>query len=204
MMDRRKQRSSAKMERVKQAALELFSAHGADKVSMDEIAAKANVSKVTIYKYFGSKEDLYAQVIDLFVDKTLAAADDLLNREMDFLEKLKLLLSSQTNASQWVSFDELFRVWEQDGQAVRNVGESVQTRVKAVMYRFYEEGKREGYIDEDVSIDILYLYAEIFRAGFKVLSDDLESMLANQEMREQLYDLYFFGFINRRKSQASS
>ncbi|BCJ46805.1 TetR family transcriptional regulator [Actinoplanes ianthinogenes] len=41
-----------------ETAIELFVERGFDNVAMAEIAAAANVSKTTVFNYFGSKEDL--------------------------------------------------------------------------------------------------------------------------------------------------
>ena len=41
------------------AARELFSKYGYKKVSMDEIALKANVTKKTVYSYFNDKDSLF-------------------------------------------------------------------------------------------------------------------------------------------------
>ena len=45
-----------KKEDILKAAKELFSMYGYKKVSMNEIAEKANVTKKTIYSYFKDKE----------------------------------------------------------------------------------------------------------------------------------------------------
>lgn len=189
-MDKRQDRTLSKIKAIKRAALELFTSHGVDKVSVDEIAAKAHVSKVTLYKYFGTKEALYAEVLNLFVDETLAATETVLNSDQNFLEKLKSLLRLQADAFQWINADELFKLWEGE------MAENIQTKVKSLVYRFYEEGKNNGYIDETLSFDMLYLYSEIFRAGFK--SKSIDSLLTDQKVLDQLYDLYFFGFIKRK------
>lgn len=47
-----------KEEQIINAARELFRAYGFKKVSMDEIARKAGVTKRTVYKYFSSKQEL--------------------------------------------------------------------------------------------------------------------------------------------------
>ena len=197
-MDRRRQRSLNTIKRIKQAALELFSAHGVDKVSMDEIAARAKVSKVTIYKHFGSKDELYADVLNLFIDETLAASEAILNSKQDFLDKLKALLRLQFDSTTLVSFARLYELWEANPPGAQNANERLQAQVKALIYRFYEEGQRQGYIDENIPFDLLYLYADIFRAGFQARAMDLESALVDAATLEALYDLYFFGFIKRK------
>ncbi|MEV4760778.1 helix-turn-helix domain-containing protein [Micromonospora sp. NPDC049559] len=45
-------------EAISSAAISLFLAHGFDKVSVAQIAAAAEVSKPTLFKYFASKEEL--------------------------------------------------------------------------------------------------------------------------------------------------
>lgn len=52
-------------------ALELFLAHGFDAVSVADVAAAAEVSKPTLFRYFPSKEDL---VLDRFADHQDEAA----------------------------------------------------------------------------------------------------------------------------------
>lgn len=48
-----------KEEKILNAAIKLFLDQGVKKTTMDDIAARANVSKVTIYKYFTDKDTLY-------------------------------------------------------------------------------------------------------------------------------------------------
>lgn len=191
-MDKRKQRSQKKQDHIKKIALELFSTYGFDKVSMDEIAEKAGVSKVTIYKYFGSKDDLYAEVISIFIDETLSASEAALNSDMPFLDKLKFMLTTQAESSSLVSFDTLYQVWENDDTA-----QKIQERVMNLMHQFYEEGRSKGLIHEHVTFETVMQYSEIFRAGIKATFLDKHLPLDKQVL-DALYDVYFFGIIKRK------
>ncbi|GAA0388480.1 TetR family transcriptional regulator [Microbispora corallina] len=60
------------------AAISLFLAHGFDQVSINDIAAAAEVSKPTLFRYFASKEDL---VLHRFADHNGEAARVVRDRE---------------------------------------------------------------------------------------------------------------------------
>ena len=53
-----------KQEQIIQAARKLFNKFGYKRVSMDEIAKEAGVTKKTVYSYFASKEDLLKYFIN--------------------------------------------------------------------------------------------------------------------------------------------
>jgi TetR/AcrR family transcriptional regulator, mexJK operon transcriptional repressor len=64
--------SERKHEAIARAALQLFSQDGYERTSVDAIAAKAGVSKRTVYSHYGDKENLFLSV----VRDTLAAMRD--------------------------------------------------------------------------------------------------------------------------------
>lgn len=56
-------RSDRKRKALLLAATEVFLDKGYDGASMDDVAAKAAVSKPTVYKYFSDKERLFAEIV---------------------------------------------------------------------------------------------------------------------------------------------
>jgi AcrR family transcriptional regulator len=107
------------------AALEVFVQTGFHTASMDEIAAKAGVTKPVLYQHFGSKRDLYLAVLD-------AGA-------RDFLETMQIALEStrdnqdrvQATIAVYLDFitreDAAYRlVFESDLANAPDVGERVR------------------------------------------------------------------------------
>ncbi|HEX6857245.1 MAG TPA: TetR/AcrR family transcriptional regulator [Streptosporangiaceae bacterium] len=66
----------------------LIAERGLDGTSIEEIAAQAGVSKPVVYEHFGSKEGLYAVVVDREIDRFLTMANHLLEGE-DTREKFE-------------------------------------------------------------------------------------------------------------------
>jgi TetR/AcrR family transcriptional repressor of mexJK operon len=69
-------RSERRRQAIIRAATEVFLRHGYLGATTDEVAARASVSKQTLYKHFADKQHLFAEVI---LDTTLHVVDGLSN-----------------------------------------------------------------------------------------------------------------------------
>ncbi|MFD6533783.1 TetR/AcrR family transcriptional regulator [Streptomyces sp. NPDC060184] len=74
LRERKKQRTR---ETISEVAIALFLEHGFDQVSVADVAAAAEVSKPTLFRYFPTKEDL---VVQRFADHQDEAAEVVRNR----------------------------------------------------------------------------------------------------------------------------
>lgn len=64
----------AKRAAILDAAREMFRLHGFDGASMDQIAAEAGVSKLTVYSHFGDKSTLFGTVVRTYCEQSLPNA----------------------------------------------------------------------------------------------------------------------------------
>ncbi len=81
-------RGSAKQstkERIFEAALEVFSQKGFHTATTDEIAERAGVGKGTLYRYFETKEKLFAELVRLRLDELEKKAGSIINGHDDVL-----------------------------------------------------------------------------------------------------------------------
>jgi TetR/AcrR family transcriptional repressor of mexJK operon len=65
-------RSDVKRTAILRSAKTVFLSVGFEGANMDEVASRAGVSKMTVYRHFGSKEDLFAGVITELGNKIVA------------------------------------------------------------------------------------------------------------------------------------
>lgn len=78
-----------------QAAIDVFSEKGFDKATMDDIAARANVAKGTIYYHFKSKEELFLFLVEEGVELLHEGVESKIAPEMTPSEKMELILREQ-------------------------------------------------------------------------------------------------------------
>ena len=73
LRERKKQRTR---EQIAEAARELFTEHGFDRVTVAQVARAAEVSEQTVFNYFATKEDLVYWRLGTFEDELLATIRD--------------------------------------------------------------------------------------------------------------------------------
>jgi len=196
-MDGHTKRAIKKGGQIKRSALELFNKYGANKVSIDEIAEHANVSKVTIYKYFKSKDGLYKEIVRMIFEEKLKALKDVVNSDLPFLEKLKFLIITKSGSVQYMKgalFQELIK---SDLAIQEYLGSNFLDKIKQTIFAFIDYGKKEGYIDSSLTNETIYLYMEILKAGLKEKSSDIEALVSDRNTLNNLINLYFYGLIRR-------
>jgi AcrR family transcriptional regulator len=71
----RAEAAEATARRVLDSALELFTAHPYEDVSLEEVAVQARVTKQTVLRRFGSKEELFVAAMDQAVEEMVRHRD---------------------------------------------------------------------------------------------------------------------------------
>jgi AcrR family transcriptional regulator len=84
-----------KKRQILQASLEVFAQKGYSPTVLDDVAARANIAKGTLYLYFKDKEDLYINTVLHFFDLLEAEIRDNLRPDMDPVELLCSVAASQ-------------------------------------------------------------------------------------------------------------
>lgn len=79
---------SSTEERIVESARRCFEEVGVDRIRMDEVAARAGVSRQTIYKYFASKADIVDRIAHLEMLKVNALLRRRVPRDRPFAERL--------------------------------------------------------------------------------------------------------------------
>ena len=99
-----------KREAIVQAAIAEFRANGFEVTSMDRIAARAGVSKRTVYNHFSSKDELFARILVQLWEGCQPSREVLYCGERSVREQLRELMLAKMALLNNASFMDLARV----------------------------------------------------------------------------------------------
>jgi len=107
--DRREKERESRRSAILKAARKLFFDRGFKSVTVDNIAAKAEVSKGSVYLYFKSKEEIYTQIL---INDSIATFEDWKNKfSAKDMPSAELLLEFADNyIDYFLNENELFRI----------------------------------------------------------------------------------------------
>ncbi len=144
-------------DRIMQVARSLFSTHGCESTTLDDILTASGVTKGAFYHYFKSKESLCESVLDEVVGDYQQLAESI-DDELEPIEQLRGLLRSivELNASgEWVNCKLILRFSTSSFESHPNV----QRRIKnfwqwqsSLYEELIEKCRQAGQINTDVDV----------------------------------------------------
>ena len=132
-----------------EAAAVLFAQFSLKKVTVDEIAEKASVSKATIYKYFDSKEEVFDQVVKAESQQLWDAVTIAVDEAPSVVDKLRAyLLTKITKIHELVNFYRVTReMWNEYWPYVDSARSKFIAQEKKLIKEVLEEGNRMGELN---------------------------------------------------------
>ncbi|MCA0756359.1 TetR/AcrR family transcriptional regulator [Paenibacillus sp. N4] len=194
-MDGYQQRTELKKSAIREAALSLFSEFGFDKVSLAEIARKARVSPVTLYNYFGTKDELIKKVMSSFLEEEWMRYRELFHSNLPFPDKVKKMIFDATHWNERVNRHLLQQLLSDDPEW-RSLVERIYKDALPELIRFIEHGKEEGYIDTGISTNTILLYFNLMKE--MKMTSLFKQHIHDTKTIDELTHLFFYGLLNQK------
>jgi AcrR family transcriptional regulator len=193
-------RKHKKMENIYNISFKLFAQFGFQKVSVNEIAQMAKVSPATIYNYFGTKEQLYADMLMNWMDKQLELYEHTLDSRLTFPEKTKeIMLLEAKNLK--ILADEFTKVPSSESDGLAQQMERYNgKKVMPFFMKFVELGKQEGFIHPDQTDEMTIMYFTMYKnelSRYLAASNDYGTTIK----MDQWMELFFYGLVRRTKHE---
>ena len=195
-MNQYQKTTEKKKQAIIQAALHLFKEKGFKETSIKSIAEAAEVSPVSIYNYFGGKDNLVALCVNDLFEEITQQAQDILKSNLSFNTKLDQALDlCQEKMSQQIS--DYFQDKTVRDPALSSLLTKAISAKKRDIYRTYINlGKEEGLIARDLSTELILNVMDALNSVGNQLahSDNLETDV------KQIHQIFLYGILGKKKS----
>lgn len=177
------------------AARKLFWKYGIKRVTVEDICIKANVSRMTFYKYFPNKTELFLTIMKDLFKKITEKFDELISKNEPFTQKLKALIQMKYEMANEFSLEMVQEIYNSD---IKEINEFFQQMISANLQRtveFIEMGKKEGAIKKELPTEfIMYQLDFIYK---QMQDENLYKMFKDtKELTQSILDIFFYGIIN--------
>jgi len=155
-------KSAITRQRILDAAARAFSLRGYAATTINDIAMTAEMQGGSIYYYFGSKDDILQEVLDVGITRVFSAvrlAIGSLPATSAFSEKLEAAVTAHlTMLLQQGDYTSAnIRVFEQAPDAVKRQNRKLRAAYGEYWGRLLSDGQRSGAIRKDVDLMVLRL-----------------------------------------------
>jgi AcrR family transcriptional regulator len=135
-------------------AEDLFQRFGFKRITIEEICAKANVSKMTFYKYFPNKNELIKHLMNSWLMQVEKTINDFDGMEVPFTEKIKILLRLKEESTDKFSKEFLAEYMNPDSD-LQNFFNDFYARATAFFIDFIKKAQQKGEVRGDIKPEFL-------------------------------------------------
>ncbi|WP_229753259.1 TetR/AcrR family transcriptional regulator [Paenibacillus segetis] len=170
---------------------------GPKRIRIADISKEAKVSQVTIYNYFGSKETLLQEVFKNYANNVIAEFEDYMNGGHSLKEKIEYILFMEKKYYNELSPGLIKELLIDDQELTRYVEEVYKEKTLPLTIRIIGEGKKSGEISEDVSIESVLGFIQLFMNQYELIlgmaqqSSDLDKFL------DGMVHMFFYGICGK-------
>lgn len=187
-----------KQKQISDVAAALFQKHGYKRISIEEICKKANVSKMTFYKYYKNKNELIKFLWELWFEKGFNKFDEIADRNIPFTMKLKLLLKLKEETVLEVSH-ELAKDYFNAVPELEAFFKYMQQKSFKRIIRFIQNEQKKGNVRSDMKAE--FFLAIIAKLSELVENDQLVRMYPHySDFIMEINNFIFYGITNIQTS----
>ncbi len=184
-------RTKEKREAIIKAARELFAEGGISSVSVTDIATKAGVSRVTIFKYFGDKETLAKEAMQTWIEYLVKEYHEIVTSNLPFHKKLLVLLSTRIMGREKIGEQFINSTAWDDPEMRKLVYDISKKYALPIIFDFIQEGRDTGSIDSSIDNEAILAYL----SAFAPIVQNPEYIKKGPSFQVSIFNLFMGGLI---------
>ncbi|MFG1735595.1 hypothetical protein PAEVO_61400 [Paenibacillus sp. GM2FR] len=185
-------------EKIMRTTLELVRTSELKRIRIADISKAAKVSQVTIYNYFGSKEELLREVFRNYFDKAIRDFEEYMSEGHSLKEKIEHIIFLEKESYSDFPPGLIKELLIDDEELARYMEEQYRNKAIPLTIQIIEEGKDSGEISPEVSTDQVLAFIQLFMNQYESIlamaqqSDDMDGFL------EGIVHMFFYGVCGKK------
>lgn len=191
-------RKKQKRKDIMMSAFMLFNEEGVKKVKISDIARAANVSQVTIYNHFKSKEELVRAVLKDYMNNQFMAFKEIIQQEHTFTEVIEMIIFEKHKAVQSLDSSLLAEMLTTDEELKNYVDHFYRTQTLPLFVQLLEKARERGEINASLSMESIIFYLNALKT--EVQRVPAETWSERERFLDDVLQLFFYGLSGRPTS----
>ncbi len=190
--------SSKKKREIIATGRALFLKHGFKRVTVEEVCAEANVSKMTFYKHFSNKMELVKAIVVKMGEEALDRYRKIMNRNIPFTEKIELQIQMKMEGTAEMSSEFMDDLLVHGEPEIMQFMSEQRKYFLGIVYADYLEAQNRGEIRKDVKPEFIIYFLNHLN---DMLQDEtLINMYKDpNELAMELTRFFFYGITHRNE-----
>ena len=187
-----------KYDQIINSAKELFWKYGIRRVTIEDICKKADVSRMTFYKYFSNKNILAKTLLNIITDSSMEKYDSIIKSELKYPEKVRQMILLKIEGTNDISKEFLNDLNDENNA---DLFEFLQSKIMENLSRIQTDfvtASEQGEIRKGIKPEfLLYFLNRILE-----MSKDPELLKmydSAQDMIMEMTNIFFYGILSSQK-----
>ncbi len=193
MTDKSTSKKPKKLSQIVETSETLFKRYGIKRVTVVEICQKANVSKMTFYKYFSNKIELVKYLFNSWFDEGFGKTDKINAMNIPVTEKLRLMIEWKMGFLSEMSpefIDEFIHTDPELKEFLQDYYRRSYKRFLDYFIGWQKNGDIRPEIRPELFIAVLDKIQEIFS------DDNIRKLYHNHvDFTRELHNFFFYGIV---------
>ena len=190
-------RASRIKEKIRKTTLDMLRTSDPKRIRIADIAKAASVSQVTIYNYFGSKEELLRDVFKSYVDRAIREFEAYMNGGHSLKEKIEHILFLKKESFREFPPRLIKEMLIDDEELTHYIEEQYREKTIPLTVRIIEEGKCSGEISEDVSVDAVLTFIQLYMNQYETILKMGEQSGDLSRFLDGMVHMFFYGICGK-------
>lgn len=188
-------RTPKKKQQIVEAARAMFLRHGVRRVSVEEICRKADVSKMTFYRYYEDKLALAEEIVRDVFRETFAFFEDAYKSRAPVEQVFELMISFKETMAEQIG-PAMFEEFYDPSSALSGLMEEFKREGMKQFLKFFTARQRRGELRKDIHPE--FVLAMVDKMQELTQNKQLLALYRNRaEMAHEVNAFFFYGIVNR-------